>query len=130
MSFMVKLVVLLIVVLVATNYVGYQNISDISALDWVVSAKKTLNKIVNKDAAPEVGTVKVSTWTDAKGVVHYENRPISGAKTIEVDPHVNVFPSVPVVKLPAAADEKPKTKSGELRDIQEAKKAHFDALTQ
>ena len=134
MQFIGKLVVLSLVVLVVANYVAYQNsgsflVSDWPAREWVASAKSEFNKVVDKDAVPDAKTIKISKWTDANGVVHYENRPVDGAKTIEVDPDANVLAPMPSVKLPKAKEE-PKTTNDELRDIQEAKRAHFDALTQ
>jgi hypothetical protein len=130
MKVVFKLVAVVFAILLVINYVTYQKSGNIPAWEWLASAKKTFNKIINDNASSEPDTVKVSTWIDAKGVVHYENRLIDGAKTIDVDPNVNVLPPMPTVKLPESSDVKSKTKNEELLDIQEAKKAHFDALTQ
>jgi hypothetical protein len=125
-----RVVILGFVLLTVMNYVSYQQTAHIPARDWLASAESWFNKLIHKNSSSETATVKVSKWTDAKGVVHYENRPVDGAKTIEVDANTNVLPPAPLVKLPKVKEEKPKTMNDELRDIQEAKKAHFDALTQ
>ena len=135
MQVVFKLVVLGVVALVVANYVFYQKTGEFLARDWparewMASAKSELIKIVDNNAASEAGTVKISKWTDANGVVHYENRPVEGAKTIDVDPNANVLPPMPSVKLPKNTDVKPKAMDEELSSIQEAKRAHFDALTQ
>lgn len=130
MKVVFKFVALIFAVLVVTNYIVYQQSGNIPAREWLASAKRTLNKIISDNSSSEPTTVTVSKWTDAKGVVHYENRPVDGAKTIDVNTSVNVLPPISTVKLPDNIDVKPKTMNEELRDIQEAKKAHFDALTQ
>lgn len=125
-----RTVILGFVLLTVMNYVSYQQTARIPARDWLASAESWFSKLMHKDSSSETTRVKISKWTDAKGVVHYENRPVDGAKTIEVDVNNNVLPPAPVVKLPEVKQEKPKTMNDELRDIQEAKRAHFDALTQ
>ncbi len=124
-----RVVILGFVLLTVMNYVSYQQTARLPARDWLASAEGWFNKLRHNDSSSEVARVKVSKWTDAKGVVHYENRPVDGAKTIEVDVNNNVLPPAPVVKLPEIK-EKSKAMNDELRDIQEAKRAHFDALTQ
>ncbi|GGY65851.1 hypothetical protein GCM10011613_07180 [Cellvibrio zantedeschiae] len=106
---------------------SYQQSHYIPTRAWLAGAENFLYKLMGKNS-PADERVKVSTWTDAKGVVHYENREVEGAKTIAVDPNTNVLPPAPVINLPAAKDEKPKTMNDELRDIQEAKKAHFESV--
>jgi len=130
MKVVFKLVVLVFAVLFVTNYIAYQKTGNIPAHEWLASTKRTLNKFLNANPSSESNTVKVSKWIDAKGVVHYENRLVDGAKIIEVDPNTNVLPPIPRVNLPENTDVKPKTMNEELGDIQEAKKAHFEALTQ
>lgn len=126
MRFVFKFAILGVVLLIITHYVFPQSPVNNFVNNGFADAEKVFNHLFKKDTPAD--RVKVSTWTDAKGVVHYENRSVGGAKTIEVDPNVNVLPSAPAAKLPDVKDEKPKTMNEELRDIQEAKKAHIEAI--
>lgn len=121
MKIVFRFLMLALVVVVAANYYIYQKTGSIPARTWLANAQKILIK-----AQPE--TVKVSKWTDDKGIVHYENRLIEGAKTIEVDPSTNVLPPSPIVKLPDAKEDKPKSMNEEVRDLQEAKDAYYESV--
>lgn len=139
-GFLFKLVVLGFIILVATNYMGYQQSGIVPARDWLVkvqsvvapAVRNTVNKLTNAESSATNDTVKVSKWTDAKGIVHYENRPVDGAQTLEVDPDTNVLPPMPIVELPKSGEAKPaaKTTDQETHATQEAKRAYMDALTQ
>lgn len=128
MRIIFKLVILGFVLLIVMSYVYYQQTAHIPTRDWLVSAETRLNKLIHKDSSAESTTVKVSKWTDAKGVVHYENRPVDGAKTIEVDPNTNVLPPAPVVKLPETKAEKPKTMNEEVQALQKAKDVYTESV--
>ena len=132
MKTVLKFVVLGIAILAVTNYIGYQKTGRVPASEWFASLTAAFNKINHKDADKN-NIVTVYKWTDVKGVVHYENRPVSNAQVIiDVNTDTNVLPPFPSVAPSASADVKPKVKTAdeELRTLQEAKKAHFDALTQ
>jgi len=122
-----KLVVLCVVLLIVAHYIA-PRLPENPVSNWFVTAEKHAGKIINSDKFSDANTVKVSTWTDEKGVVHYENRSIEGAKTLEVDTSANVLPSPPAVKLPDAKDEKPKTMNDEVRELQKAKDAYNEAI--
>lgn len=126
-GFLLMLVTLGCIIFAVTNYLGYQKTGTLPAREWWAHAQSAV-KNVNGEAAP--ATVKISKWTDAKGVVHYDNRPVEGAKTIEVDPNKNVLPPAPIVELPASesAKSKPKTINEEVRALQEAKDAQMEAI--
>jgi hypothetical protein len=133
-----KWVFLSATVVVVMNYLEYQKSGVLPAYEWVAkiqslvipTVKKTANKLVGEQSTESKNRVKVSKWIDANGVVHYENRPVAGAQTLEVDPNENFLPQSPVVELPKPEESKAKTTEAELRSIQEAKKAHFEALIQ
>lgn len=134
MGFIFKTIAVVFVVLAVTNYVIYQRTGNLPAREWVSSATKVIDKTANSKeisldtSTLKVSTLKVSKWTDAKGVVHYENRPVDGAKTIEVDPNVNVLSSPPVVKLPDDKKDKPKTMNEEVQELQKAKDAYYESV--
>lgn len=128
MRIVFRFVVLGIVAAVAFNYFIYQKNGNIPAHEWLASAQHVLSRLANKEVASETETVKVSKWTDANGVVHYENRPVEGAKTIEVDPNKNVLPPAPVVKLPETKTAKPKTANEEVEALQKAKDAYVESI--
>jgi len=130
MKIVLRVLVLVVVVLVALNYFGYQQYLQIPWQSWVASFKNKANDLIPKSDSPEAkNTVKISKWTDDKGVVHYENRPVAGAKVLEVDPDSNVLPPAPIVKLPESeAESKPKTMNEEMEVLREAKRRQMDAV--
>jgi hypothetical protein len=130
MKIILRVVVLLVALLVALNYFGYQQSFHIPWQSWLASFKHKANDLIPKSDSPEAkNTVKISKWTDDKGVVHYENRPVAGAKIVEVDPDKNVLPPAPIVKLPESeAESKPKTLNEEMEVLREAKKRQMDAI--
>jgi hypothetical protein len=120
-------------VVCAINYLEYKKTGSIPIQQWfahiqssAIPSLKNSVKSATGDSSP--ATVKISKWTDANGVVHYENRPVDGAKTIEVEPNKNILPPAPVVELPETAKSKPKTMNEEVRALQEAKDARMEAI--
>lgn len=71
--------------------------------------------------------LKIYKWKDAKGVVHYDNHPVDGAEVLAINPDANVLPAL---EVPEDTPAKSSTLNEDLRALQEAKKAHFEALTQ
>ncbi len=128
MKIIFRLVILGFVLLIVMNYVSYQQSAYLPVHNWLASAKSWVEKLKHNNSSSEATTVKVSKWTDAKGVVHYENRPVDGAKTIEVNTNANVLPPMPVVKPVESQEEKPKTMKDEIRELQKAKDAHTEAI--
>jgi hypothetical protein len=130
MKIILRVVVLLVVLLVALSYFGYQQSLQIPWQGWVASFKHKANDLIPKSDSPEAkNTVKISKWTDDKGVVHYENRLVAGAQTLEIDPNKNVLPPAPIVKLPESeAESKPKKLNEEMEVLREAKRRQMDAI--
>jgi hypothetical protein len=130
MKTILRVLVLAVVVLVALNYFGYQQSLQIPWQSWIASFKHKANDLLPESESPEAkNTVKISKWTDDKGVVHYENRPVAGAQTLEVDPDKNVLPPAPIVKLPESeAESKSKTLNEEMEVLREAKRRQMDAI--
>lgn len=132
-GFLFGVLVLGCVVFAGANYLGYKNTGAWPVNEWIAQAKSALKNSVNKATGEEASTkatVKISKWTDAKGVVHYENRPVNGADTIEVDPNDNVVSLAPVADVSTSENVKPKAKTmeEEVRELQEAKQAQMDAI--
>lgn len=128
MKIVFRLIALGLVAAAAFNYFIYQKNGSIPAREWLASAQGMWSHIANKEGITEPETVKVSKWTDANGVVHYENRPVEGAKTIEVDPNKNVLPPAPVVKIPETKEVKQKTANEEVEALQKAKDAYVESI--
>ncbi|RYY76385.1 MAG: DUF4124 domain-containing protein [Gammaproteobacteria bacterium] len=128
MKIVLRVAVLVFVVFAAMSYFGYLQPAQIPWQKWVADLKTVTADIVPKNESSEAkNTVKVSKWTDENGVVHYENRPVDGAKTIEVDPDNNILPSAPVAKLPEA-ESKPKTMNEEMEELRQAKQRQMEAI--
>jgi hypothetical protein len=127
MKSVLRVAVLVVVIFVAMNYLGYQSV-HIPWQSWLANLKTKTSDLVPKTESSQSGnTIKVSKWTDENGVVHYENRPVDGAKTIEVNPDDNVLPSAPVAKLPEA-ESKPKTMNEEMEELRQAKQRQMEAI--
>ena len=128
MKIVLRVAVLVVVIFVALNYFGFQSSLNVPWKNWLASFKTHTDKIIPKSESSEPqNKVKISKWTDEKGVVHYENRPVNGAKTIEVNPDDNIMPSTPAAKLPEA-ESKPKTMNEEMQELREAKQRQMEAI--
>jgi len=130
MKIVLRVAVLVVVIFVAMNYFGYQQSVQIPWQSWVASFKQKTNDLIPENESLNAkNTVKISKWTDDKGVVHYENRPVEGAKTLEVNPDDNVLPSTPIVNLAESeAEAKPKTMNQEMEALREAKQRQMEAI--
>jgi hypothetical protein len=86
------------------------------AKDLASDAKKMANKVTGDTLDIGESGVKVYKWTDAKGVVHYDNKPVEGAKVLTINTDTNILTAE---KLPEKVEEKgdkkaePKEKSVE-----------------
>ena len=128
MKIVLRVAVLVVVVFVAMSYFGYQQSFQVPWQSWLASFKSATSDLVPKnETSQSTNTVKVSKWTDKNGVVHYENRPVEGAKTIEVDPDDNILPSAPIAELPEA-ESKPKTMNEEMEELRQAKQRQMEAI--
>lgn len=59
----------------------------------VNKAKQHINEVTDAEAsAPGPQKIQIYKWTDAQGVVHYDNKLVPGAAAITIDPNVNVLP--------------------------------------
>lgn len=139
--FLGKLLAFGFIVLVAFNGMAYQKSGTVPARAWLASlqssimsvGKKASSQFTRGESSAELANViAVSKWTDAKGVVHYENRFVAAAQVLKINPDVNVLPPMPSADITPNAELIPKAKmvKQEFETIQEAKQAHFDALTQ
>jgi mevalonate kinase len=115
-----------VLVAVALAVAVYTGTLQLPAADWIASASQKLRSLVSSSSPAD--KVTVSKWVDAKGVTHYENRPVDGAKTLEVDPNQNVLPPAPVIKLPEEKSAKPKTTNEEVQELQKAKDAYYESV--
>lgn len=82
------------------------SLKHFSLKDMFNKTKQDISEITGTEA-PASGPQKlqISKWTDAQGVVHYDNKPVPGAATISINPNANVLP---MEDAPAAAPaEKP-----------------------
>lgn len=130
-GFLFGVLVLGCAVFAGANYLGYKNTGAWPVNEWIAQAKSALKNSVNKTTGEEISTkatVKISKWTDAKGVVHYENRPVNGADTIEVDPNDNVLSLAPVAEVSSSEEAKPKTMNEEMEALRAAKQAQMEAI--
>src|SRR5687768_12967292 len=59
------------------GFVG--TLKKISSGQVVAQAKKMANEVEDSFTAPPAAPVQIYKWTDAKGVVHYDNQPVKGA---------------------------------------------------
>lgn len=123
MRIVLKAVVVLAVALAIALYAG---VWQLPAGNWIANAAQKLRSLVSNSSPAD--KVTVSKWVDAKGVTHYENRPVEGAKTIEVDPNQNALPPAPVIKLPEEKSAKPKTMNEEVQELQKAKDAYYESV--
>lgn len=69
------------------------SLKNFSARDIFNKTKQDIREISGAEA-PASGPQKlqISKWTDAQGVVHYDNKPVPGAATISINPNANVLP--------------------------------------
>jgi hypothetical protein len=130
-GFLFGVLVLVCAVFAGANYLGYKNTGTLPVNEWIAQAKSALKNSVNWATGEEASTkatVKISKWTDAKGVIHYENRPVNGADTIEVDPNDNVLSLAPVAEASSSEEAKPKTINEEMEALRAAKQAQMEAI--
>lgn len=123
MRIVLRGVVLLVIVVAIAVYSG---VLKLPADEWIANTPQKLRSLVSNSSSAD--KVTVSKWVDAKGVTHYENRPVDGAKTLEVDPNQNVLPPTPAVKLPEEKSAKPKTMNEEVQELQKAKDAYYESV--
>ena len=65
----------------------------ISAGEFVAKAKKIANDVTGDSlVTSRTAPVQIYKWTDAKGVVHYDNQPVKGATELSINPNANVVP--------------------------------------
>ena len=92
------------------GFVG--TLKKISSGKFVAQAKKMANDVTGSNfATPSAAPVQIYKWTDANGVVHYDNQPVKGAAQISVHPDANVLPmtntpNIGTTEKPPADDAK------------------------
>ena len=133
MKVITRVALLVVVAVAAGNYLVYSRTGQLPVKNWLANwqngdISRQIKKVVSEPAGP-AQTVSVYKWTDANGVVHYENRPVKGATLVKVSTDINVLPPPEKVDLPQA-ESKPETADEQVRKLQEAKRAYMDSLTQ
>lgn len=148
MKILLTLVVLVLLAVVAINGAVYFKYGKAPFDDWMQSSqqdgfmaatnelipvyKDLFDRTVNGKSHEAKKPVKIYKWTDNQGVIHYENRAVTGAQTLDVDPDNNVVSLPPVATLPAGEEAKPKAKTmeEETQEILDKKRAYMESLTQ
>jgi hypothetical protein len=91
-------------------------LKKISEGQFVANAKKIADDVTGGtliESHPE--KVQIYKWTDADGVVHYDNQPVKGAKELSINPNVNVMPMVDAPK-PVTPDAAPSDAAKEMME--------------
>lgn len=60
---------------------------------------QTAENIFHDLTAQPPALVRIYKWTDANGVVHYENQSLKGATEISIDPNANILPMADVPSI-------------------------------
>lgn len=94
----------------------WQNFSFSRVISQV---KQNANALAGEEVvAPGPTKIQISKWTDAQGVVHYDNKPVKGAASITINPNANVLP-MEDAQAPAAAEAPPMTLQQEMLENRE-----------
>ena len=150
MNILVKLFVAVLLVLGIFNYLSYSKTGNIPLLEWskkftqdgaanftqqvaeklVVDAKKMTSEMLG-DKIKSTAPVQIYKWTDAKGIVHYDNKPVKGATELTIDVNANMLSMEKPVDVsdPQAKKSEPQSDDEQARTIREAMRARMDALT-
>lgn len=135
MKAIIRFVVWAAILAGAANYLVYLQTGTMPIKTWLAKFQQNpISKVVaeNVDGASKISAAKKVTiykWTDANGVVHYDNQPVKGASVVEVSTNTNSMPA-PEKTESSTADSKPQTADEQARRLQEAKQAFIDAQTQ
>ena len=102
------------------------SIDNASSEKLLSGAKQLIDKAVDAPAITD-SHVKMYKWKDAKGVVHFGNRPEAGAQEIIVDTNVNTIPSTTGA---AENSSKPKEKAmnDEVNEVRAAKQKYDEQM--
>jgi Domain of unknown function (DUF4124) len=96
---------------------------QIDVKDLASDAKKMANKATGDTLAIGDDGVKVYKWTDAKGVVHYDSKPVEGAKVLTIDTDTNVLTSDDLPKkIEKESGSKDNEKSVDEKSVEESLK--------
>ena len=133
MKVIARVAFLVLVAVAASNYLVYSKTGNLPVKNWLANLQggnisQQIKKVISEPAGP-ASKVSIYKWTDANGIVHYENRPVKGATLVEVSTDINLLPPPEKVELPQA-ETKPETADEQVRKLQEAKRAYMDSLTQ
>lgn len=139
-----KMFAVVVIVAGASNYLIYLKTGRMPLREWVADLKNMrapgAGELVDKvkDSAP-IGDkkVKIYTWKDENGQVHYSNQEQKAAKGAQeklVSTKINTLPAVtPRASFEAtgaSAPEAPADMDEQLRRLREAKQAHDAQLQQ
>ncbi len=139
-----KLFAVVVIVAGASNYLIYLKTGHMPLREWVAdlknmkapSAEDVLDKV--KDSAP-IGDkkVKIYTWKDENGQVHYSNQEEKAAKGAQEKMVSTKLNTIPSVKPRASADssgnsqpDAPADMDEQIRRLREAKQMHDTQLQQ
>lgn len=101
---------------------------DTISSDKVISgAKQLVEKVADAPAAATDSTVKMYKWKDAQGVVHFGNRPETGAQEIIVDTNINTIPSTTGASE-NSSKPKEKTMNDEVNEMRAAKQRYDEQM--
>lgn len=145
-SFLFKFVVLIVLVGVGANFVIQKQTGKSPLQTWWVhfahehgiktdglstdQLMSSAKKIVDGDGAQSAEKVKIYKWVDAKGVVHYENKPVKNAQEMDVDPNANVLPAAPAAPIIETPKPKAQAADEQEKSLREAKRKYMDKMTQ
>lgn len=138
MKTIIKMLVLGAVLVGSWNCAIYWKTGKVPIKAWIAKAQQdpAMEKIKavvasgDEQKTSDNHSVKVYQWKDANGVMHYENRAVKGAKLIEVSTNSNLMPPPEEIELPKPEEKPPLTADEQVRQLQAAKQAQMDALTQ
>ena len=72
----------------------------ISLGQFIAESKRMATEVTeDRLPTPRAGSVQIYKWTDAKGVVHYDNQPVKGAEELSINPNANVLPMEKAAKI-------------------------------
>lgn len=104
-------------------------LKKISSGQFVAKAKLIINDVtgdsfIATDAAP----VQIYKWTDAKGVVHYDNQSVKGAVELSINPNANVIPmekAADIIPAEQAPSDEAKQMMENIEKMRAAKEARM-----
>lgn len=99
----------------------------ISAGQFVAQAKEIVKDVTGDSIVISPATpVQIYKWTDANGVVHYDNQPVKGATELSINPNANVVPMEKAADV-APAEDAPSNETKQMMENVEKMRAAKEA---